>query len=253
MIDQPKAEVNAEKAETQPSSMPNDKQTPEPTVPSEASPPTGGEGKEGVEGKEAELPAGVKERTTEQFEKLKSRLADERSKRIKAEQIFTALKGTPKPAQQPKGVAQQNVELRQQVNNLSRQVQGLAVVETEKQEREAFASYPSLDPEGSKFNEGFHDAVTGLLTNSLLRGKKITFKEAADKIAGLSKKELKKAEKAGADKALEQLTPKEQASLEAAGRSDKRLPSTDLAELQARTRRGDIDAIHERIKNLPKV
>jgi len=256
MVDQPKAELEAESADTQPASMPDaDQKTPDPTVPSETSP--SGEGQKGVEGKKATLPVGVKERTTAQFEKLKTQLAEERSKRVKAEQIFTTLKGTPQPrTQQPEPVGnaeRQNAQLRQQVTKLSHQVQGIAVIETEKQEKEAFNAYPSLNPEGKKFNQEFHNAVSGLLTNSLLKGDKTTFKEAADRIVGLSRKEVKQAEKAGADKALEQLTPKEQAALEATGRSDKRLPSTDLADLQERTRHGDIDAIHERIKNLPKI
>jgi hypothetical protein len=257
-------------AETQKAPMPSATQkTPDPKAADEAS-PKGEATQQKVEGAEAKLPEGVKERTTEQFEKLQKQLAEERSKRVKAEQVFSKL--TPQPTQPVQPTAptvpdyfnpetgevdvlkleRQNQTLRQQVGQLNQRVQGIADADQAKQESEAFKAYPELDPNGDKFNQTFHDSVSGLLTNALFKGEKITFKEAAERVAKLSSKEAKKAEKAGAEKALEQLTPKEQAALEATGRSDKRIPSVDLASLQRRTREGDINAIYERIRRVPK-
>lgn len=268
MTDQTKAEP-AESGETQQAPMPSaDSKTPEPEAPAEARPQ--GEGKQAVEGQESKLPEGVKERTTEQFEKLQTQLADERGRRVKAEQVFNKI-WTPQPQQAQQQPAplpdyynpdtgevdvtkldQHNQALRQQVTQLSQTVQGFADENQTKQEEEAFASYPELNPSGSKFNQEFHNAVSGYITNTLLKGEKVTFKKAADKIANLSTKDVKKAEKEGAKQALEQLSPKEQAALEATGRSDKRLPTVDLAELRRRTAAGDDNAIFERLKNIPK-
>ena len=270
MTDQSQAKP-VESGETQPSPMPSDNQkTPEPEAPAEASPQ--GEGKQAVEGQETKLPEGVKERTTEQFEKLQKQLAEERGRRVKAEQVFNKIR-TPQPTQQAQPqqpaslpeyynpdtgevdvikLEQQNQQMRQQFQQLSQTVQGINDENQEKQEQEAFASYPELNPSGSKFNQDFHNAVSGYLTNTLLKGEKVSFKSAADKIAGLSNREIKKAEKAGVTKALEQLSPKEQAALEAQGRSDKKLPTVDLADLRRRTAAGDESAIYERLKNIPK-
>jgi len=274
MADQSKAEISAENTDTQQASMPDAEQkTADPEVPQAASPQ--GEGQQETKGKEAKLPEGVKERTTKEFQKLRKQLAEERSKRVKAEKVFTDLGQIPQPVdqaqpqQQPtvpsyfnpetgeidvSRLEQQNIQLRNQVAQLGQQVQGITDAEQYKQEQEAYAAYPELDPNRDEFNQTFHNAVSGYLTNTLLKGDRVTFKTAADNIAGLSKKEVKKAEKAGADKALEQLTPKEQASLEAAGRSDKRKASPEeLEELRRRTRQSSnskdsLDAIVTRLR-----
>ena len=83
--------------------------------------------------------------------------------------------------------------------------------------------------------------------------KQLSYKEAADLAKGVSSKVIAEAEKVGATKAIEGLTPKEQASLEATGRSDRRTEVSDLDTLKQNTRRGDLGSIVERLKGIPPV
>ena len=80
-------------------------------------------------------------------------------------------------------------------------------------------------------------------------GKQLSFKEAAElakKMSGVSVEAIKKE---AIKETLEQLTPKEQASLEATGSSTRRTQVTgSVDELRQRTRKGDLDAIVERLK-----
>ena len=73
-------------------------------------------------------------------------------------------------------------------------------------------------------------------------------------VRGISSEAAEEAEKKGAKKAVEDLTPKEQASLEATGRSDQRSETvSSLEDLRQRSRRGDLEAVVERLKNIPPV
>lgn len=251
----------AESEETQqPPLSSGDQKTAEPAEPAEVSPR--GEDQTEAAGDEAKLPDGVKERTSEQFEKLKTQLAEERTQRTKLEQMFG--QSSPQPANKVPDyydpetgtvdvgkLEAHNANLKNEIEGLKGQVQGIAQSEQVKQEQETYQSYPDLDPVSTKFNQPFHDAVSGLLTNSLLKGEQISFKQAADRISGLSDGALKKAEKAGVEKAIESLTPKEQAALEATGRSDRgqqQEKTETLENLRQGTRHGDVDSIVERMK-----
>ena len=267
MADQPQAKKTAEKA-PQPEAKPTSEQkTPEPVktaeAPAKVAKPVEAE-------KERELPEDAKERTKEQFDKIKSNYRKEREKRIKLEQTFQQFQTKPQPQQKPvddwynQETGQVDVnklkarEARRdaELNQLRQQVQGVSAQTQAQQEKELYVSYPELNPSGDQFDETFHKAVRGSLTTAYLDGENPNPKDVADAIMGIASKQTKQAEKEGAKKALEQLSPKEQAALEATGRSDRRLPERNLGSLQQATRKGGdrgINAIVERMKGIPPV
>lgn len=216
---------------------------------------------------ELELPEGSRERTTEQFEKLKTQLAQERAKRTRLERAFV------KPAQpQTQGVPewydqetqsvdvgklqQREVNLQQKINTLETQLTGITRKEEELQEKEAYATYPELNPKSGNFDERFQKQLVSYMATEFAEGNNPTMKQAADDIISLVERRAKKAEKAGAQKALESLSPKEEAALEATGRSDRRLPTEDLASIRARSRQGGragLEAVMKRLSRIPPV
>lgn len=218
---------------------------------------------------EVVLPDSAKDRTKQEFEKLKTQLASEREQRIKIEQMFNNMRQPQAPQNQlpdyynPETgevdvmkLEQRNRHLEQQLQQLKGTVQSITEKERIQQEEETFKVYPELNPNNGpeKFNQAFHRAVTGYLTDAYLRGENPSFKQAADAINSLRDKDIKDAEKKGANQALEQLTSKEQASLEAMGRSDKRQEVySNLESLQQRSRRGDVSAIAERLSKMRPV
>jgi len=263
MTDQQEAKIEAE-TETQQEPMPSSDQktseSEETTQPAERD--------SNVGDTELELPSDAKERTQEQFEKLKTQLAEERAKRIKLEKNFI-----PIPEQQP-GVTpdwfdpdtqsvdvtklqQREYTLQQKINALENQLGGITRKEEELQEQEAYAAYPELNPKSGKdFDENFQKQLVSYLATEYAEGRQTTMKQAADDIIALAEKRAKKAEKIGAQKALESLTPKEQAALEATGRSDRRLPSEDYEALRARSRQGGrqgLEAVMQRLSKIKSV
>jgi len=205
-----------------------------------------------------ELSPDVKSRTAEQFNKLKRELAEERERRTRLERAYTP----PVPAVpewydpttgivDPNKLQQREQTLISQLNSLQQQVQGYTKQSEAQQEKEAYAAYPDL-----KSNERFHEEVIRKMATEFAVGNNPTMKEAADAVMGFAKSLTTKAEKEGARKALEQLAPKEQASLEATGRSDRRLPSQDLAQLSRQSRYGGdagTAAVLARLRNVPSV
>ena len=125
--------------------------------------------------------------------------------------------------------------------------------EAERQEQEAYATYPELNPNSKNVDKGFFRKTRAVLMDSIINpqdygGKPLTLKQAADFVKKPEAAAAAQGEQAGVQKALSQLTPKEQASLEATGRSDRRsqtLPTENLAE---RSREGDVNAVVERLK-----
>jgi hypothetical protein len=218
------------------------------------------------------LPEDAKQRTTEAFDKLKKDLATERERRVRLEQTLQVPQQQ-QTQQQPESdspypeyynpetgevdvvkLNQREQQFQQQIQQLEQRTNTIAKAEQVKQEQETYSAYPELNPSGEKFDQAFHDAVSGALTAAYLRGETPTFKSVADNVAEFAGKQAKKAEKAGATKALEELSPKEQAAMEATGRSDRRTETQQpLEDLQKKTREGNLDAIIERMKNVPAV
>jgi hypothetical protein len=213
-----------------------------------------------------ELPSEAKERTREQFEKLKSQLAQERERRTRLERVFS--KPQPQAAQsrvpewydpdsQTVDVYKlQNREqiLQQKIGQLETQLTGITRKEEESQEKEAYTAYPELNPKSGKdFDERFQKQLISYMATEFAEGKNPTMKQAADDIVALAERRAKKAEKEGATKALESLSPKEQAALEATGRSDRRLPQEDLESIRAKTRQGGRSGTEAIMKRLSKI
>lgn len=200
----------------------------------------------------------VNPRTEDRFNKLTKQLAEEREKRIRLERAYTP----PTPAipewydpttgvVDPNRLQQRETAMISQLSQLQQQQEVYRKREEVAQEKEAYAAYPEL-----KSNDRFHEEVIRKLATEFAVGNNPTMKEAADAVMEFAKGLTTKAEKEGARKALEQLAPKEQASLEATGRSDRRLPSTDLASLSRQSRFGGDSgtaAVLARLRNVPSV
>jgi len=121
------------------------------------------------------------------------------------------------------------------------------------QEREAYQEFPELDPNNAGFDRDLHKAVRGYITDSMVNpmdygGKELTMAEAARLITNIANKKAKKVEKQVAKEVVSKLTPKEEASLEAKGKSD-RAP-IDMDNIRERSRKGDRLATIERLKRL---
>jgi len=263
MADAPRAKDKVVK-DTQPEAMPtSNQQTPE----QEGATPAGETITEPASSEEGqELPEGVKERTTEQFDKLKKELAAERERRVRLERQFAppsqTLPQIPEWYDPTTGLvdvsklSQREAILRQELNQVKSQLVGVARQSEITQEKEAYAAYPELNPNRNNFDENFQEHVISYMATAFTKGQTPTLKEAADKVMSLAKKVATKAEAEGAQKALEQLSPKEQASLEATGRSDRRLPRVDWEQIRVTTRRGGhagLEAAMQRISRIKSV
>ena len=125
-------------------------------------------------------------------------------------------------------------------------------LDEEHQTNEAYASYPELNPQDKNFNSDLYDATSAILLQSMVKGTKLTAKQAVEKALGLTKKALKTASEEGAQKQLEDIAAKEAASLEATATSGR--ANEDMGDLEAlseQTRKGGnigAEAIAERLK-----
>ena len=126
----------------------------------------------------------------------------------------------------------------------------------EQENRDTFIAFPELNPEGEKFNKPLHNLTRSIALDSMVNpqdygDRQLSFKQAADlakKTMGTSVEEVKKE---AAKEAIERLTPKEQASLEATGSTTRRQQALGTKdELARRTRKGDLNAIVERMRNM---
>lgn len=266
MTDQQQAKDVAEK-ETQQEPVPSSEQ--KSSEPSETAKAAEGETprETSQESKDLELPSDAKERTREQFEKLKADLAEERSRRTRLERAFTKPSqtgqenhdGVPEwfdPENQTVDVNKLNQrerQLQQKVETLENQLTGLTRKEEQIQEKEAYEAYPELNPKSGDFDDRFQKQLISYMATEFSEGRNPTMKQAADDIIAIAEKRAKRAEKEGAKKALESLSPKEQAALEATGRSDRRLPGEDLASMRAQTRQGGRSGLEAAMRRLSKI
>lgn len=251
MVDQLQANTNPD-AGGQVAPMPSANQNPETQASDVVSP----KGENTSTTNEPTLPDGAKERTTQEFEKLKTQLKEEKERRLQYERMFNQY---PQYTPQPKTdfvddpLEAQVSQLTQQNQQLSKITQTLMADRDERQARSAYKAHPQLDPNNGNFNEKFHNAVVGYLANAYARGQNISLKQAADEVIAVASGSVEEAKKQGEKEALERLTPKEQASLEASSRSDRRNEIQGLEDLRMRTRQGDKSAILERLKALPPI
>jgi hypothetical protein len=217
-----------------------------------------------------ELPEGVTDRTREQFEKLKqsNQALKAELDKLSASQQKSVL-GSLAPGQGHQAGPQQFVdpytgEVDVAALNLAvanAQQQAIAAreearrVKEQSQEKEAYADYPELNPNAKGFDKELFRKTRAVLLDSMMNpadygNRELSLKEAADLASGGQSATKTKQAEDNARQALEQLTPKEQASLEAEGRSDRRQNTASAEDLQERSRRGDNIAIMERLKNI---
>ncbi len=229
---------------------------------------------------QSELPEEVSERTRTQFEKLTTQLRTEREKREQLESTFARMQPaqTVKPIYDPiTGILNESVftdtqkqayEARQKADTLEKELIALreerqqSVVDQER--NTAYTAHPQLDPQDKKsFNKDFLVEARRIKIDSMLNpqdygGKQLSLKEAGDKAKQSLSQQLTKAteeaKKQGAEEAITNLTPKEQASLEAQGSPARQVDvAGDQESLVKQTRQGGergIQAIMQRMQNL---
>lgn len=218
-----------------------------------------------VTGEELTLPQDVKGRTAEQFEKLKEQLRDERLRREEAERYLTQQQYVA-PQQSPiydPDTGYVDVNELETLREKAARAEKLAAQADKKlekfviqqQEAEAYASYPELNTKSKDYDKGFANMARALITDSIINpkdhGGELTLKQAADRLKGVSAKVIEAERQNAKVEAVEQLTPKEQASLEATGRSDRRGEvDFNYNDLRNATRRGDKEAVIARLRSL---
>ena len=123
--------------------------------------------------------------------------------------------------------------------------------EVDKENEEMYQSFPELVPESKEFSQELHALTRAIyldaMTNPQDYGKQLRGVEAAKRAKFILNKNAEQAKREGAQEALEQLSPKEQAALEATGSSGRRTQIQNLDNLRLRTRKNDIEALVERL------
>jgi len=213
------------------------------------------------------LPESASDRTKHEFEKLRNDLREERTRREMLESNFRAQQpkeAAPEPIYDPDtGYVDANVLTETQRRALEAEKRATSTAEEVKQlrseleARDAYTSHPELNPNDKSFNKELHVAARRVILDSMLNpddygGKQLSLKEAGDLLKQPTNTEaVEEARKEGAQEAIEQLTPKEQATLVATGTPARR---SDLGQshdtLVERSRKGDLDAIAERMNRI---
>jgi hypothetical protein len=211
--------------------------------------------------KDAEgLPEEASERTKREFDKLREELRTERASRTQLESAFKTLQplpaiSKPQPIYDPNtGLLNEQVfsEYQQATINATTRAERaekavnsyLEKIETE----DAYKVHPEANPKAKEFDPELKKLASGVILSSMVHpeeygGKQLGLREAYDlvksKLTPREKKVIETAKKEGAQEALEQLTPKEQASLEATGSPAARKEvSSDIDSLRRQSRVG---------------
>ena len=227
-----------------------------------------------------ELPDEAKERTRNEFEKLRNDLREERERREAVESAFKQLQ--PKPVEQPsvlppiygadgylddaalaerdRLILEASRTTQQLQQQLEQEKQLRAQEAQDREARVAYEAHPELNPNDTKtFNKDLSNRARALILDSMLNpgdynGKSFSLKEAGDYLKNESGSEVAKARQEAAVEAIEQLSPKEQAALEATANPSRRNDTTgDIEDLRRRTRKGgdaSLDAIVQRMKGI---
>jgi len=256
MAEDTKAKVQKDEpvTETQEAPMPSEEQKTT-DVPAEAETQDG-------------LPDEASDRTKHEFDKLNTQFREERQRREALEAAFSTLQpkqAAPAPIYDPDtgyidpnvltDVQRRAIEAEQRAANAERTVQEYR---TEQEAKEAYTSYPELNPEDTKkFDKNLHIRVRSLILDSMVNpqdydGKQLSMKDAADLLKNTASSQVEEARQEAAQQAVEQLTPKEQAALDAVGSQGNRTTEAlaNLDELRRRTRKGDSSATLERLAAL---
>ncbi len=219
---------------------------------------------------ESDLPADVEEqRRAFQEQRLEiKRLREEAAKREKSESAFNAFRVQTPPIGQP-------VELR--IENFTNPVTGETdyaaynqavnqVIQRQATQSASFIAQQTtnemLDENNARLkhptefkDKNFEQRVADRWVAAKFRGENPSISDIADDEANLYGKAISKAEKVGEEKALTDLSEKEKAGLSASGQTStparQESSREDFEQLQAKTRRGDFDAVAARISKIP--
>lgn len=220
-----------------------------------------------VETKQDGLPENASDRTKHEFEKLRSDLREERQRRETVEAAFRSMQ--PKqPAQglapivdpdtgylNESALAERDKMLIEAQQRATKAEQAVQKYYQDVEAREAYQAHPYADPNAKEFDPKLKQLASAIILRSMVapeefEGKQLSLKEAYDFLKTDTASAVAEAKKEGAQQAIEQLTPKEQAALEATGGPQRREVSGDLETLRFQTRRGNQDAIVARMRAL---
>lgn len=256
--------------DTQESPMPSENQ--QTAQPSEVEETAGQETEQAASTKsEAEtLPENASERTRDQFEKLRNQLREEKTRREYMESVFQSTQTKPPEPVQEQPIYDPNTETfdYNRLNDVQKRTyvaeqraaraeQAVQQYLHEQENRETYKEFPELNPNDMRtFNKDLHVTTRQILLDSMVNpqdynNKQLSFREAATLAKTRLPGAIESAKKEGAKEAMEQLTPKEQASLEAVGSPSRRGEALgELEELRRKTRKGDSRASIERMKRI---
>jgi hypothetical protein len=212
------------------------------------------------------LPEDASDRTKSRFEELTSQLKEERQRREAVESAFKALQPkevAPEPIYDPNtGYVNENAltDIQRRVIEAEKRAanaeQGIQSYLLDQENRRAYEAHPELNPEAKQFDKELHKKARALILDSMMNpkdyeGRQFSLKDAGDYLKGSTTSAVENARKEGAQQAIEQLTPKEQAALEATGTPARRSEvGQNLDTLRQQTRRGNQDAIVARLQAL---
>lgn len=241
-----------------------------------------------TQSEEPSLPDGAKERTKEEFEKLKAKnkeLAEklaalEPQAEVERPSFFNAPLPTITPAQY-QGVSQQEidqkvqslvdengyldverlkVELRQaseakKIAEEARQESLRTRQEVEKinhtrEVAETYKEYPELDPENESFDPKFYDMVSNQIYGQIMKGKKQDFLSAAKHVATslYDPKALKAQEATAKQQVREESKVNRVAATTSVGQGKGQPLPVNHEELVDQSRKGSMDAIYKRLQ-----
>lgn len=216
------------------------------------------------------LPEDAKERTKkvveEALQKAKTyeeQLREERTRRQYYESLIQQPKPTPQMIDPFTGLVDESALL-----TLQQQTQEALRVANEAKQRNleyqrdqennaVYSVHPELKPDAKEFNKDLHNLTRSYLLDSMVNpdsynGKELSFMEAAEKAKKTLGAQVQEAKKQGATEAIEQLTPKEQASLGTVD-SARRGDSESIDELRLRSRGRDETAKLARIERFNRM
>lgn len=256
-MDEDTRAIETPEKETQDSPMPSEEQkTSEP----EAQPQIA----------ENELPIEAKERTRHEFDKLQQQLREERQRREALEGAFSTLKPQEQQTQvvepiydpetgyiDPNALEAMDRRTREAEQRAIKAEQIAQQITADRERAEAYSVHPELNPDDTaKFDKELFKRARAIVLDSMMNpqdydGKQLSLKEAGSYLKAPSSAAVAEAKAEGAKEALEKLTPKEQASLDQVGSSNARSQTLEnLENLKRQSRRGNAEAIMERLKNL---
>lgn len=101
-----------------------------------------------------------------------------------------------------------------------------------RQTQEVESAYPQMKPGTKDFDKDLYEATKAVLLNSMVEGKKVTAKQAVEKLLNISSKQRKELVEQAEEQVVENITAKEAASLSASGNSGRVTGSESAAQVE---------------------